>query len=157
MWGDKQQRELLRQRQLQKEREAEAVALAMHAVQRVLVPSEEVDNHKCKQSKCDTEYRKRHARLEAGRIAKADIPAGSTLLFENDCWDGSLHAGLVERGWRRVHERCAVDVHIALDPTAPYPLGKLVAALVGGVVGTPLLLGNSRSTGPVVSYKAALR
>ena len=144
LWGDKQQRELLRQGKLQQERESEAVALGMHAGLRVLVPPEDVDNHKRKQSKCETEYMKRHARLEAGRTVKANIPAGSTLFFEDGCWDGSLHAGLVARGWRRVHERCSADVQVALDPTAPHPLGKLVAILAGGVVGTPLLLGTSR-------------
>ena len=158
LWDTKQQKELLRQQNLQKEREAEAVALKMHAGQQVLVAPEEVERHKRKQSKREDEYQQTKARLEAGRTAsKADIQAGSTLFFEEGCWAPCLQDALAEHGWRRVNDKCAADVQVAMDATAPHWMSRLVACLIGGVVCTPLLFERSRSRGPVVAYQAALR
>ena len=88
---------------------------------------------------------------------KTVIPAGATFFFDDGCWVPSLHEGLAKCGWRRVHDRCAADVLVALNPMEPHPLSKLVACLLGGVVGTSMLLRKSLPRGPAVAYHAALR
>ena len=83
--------------------------------------------------------------MEAGPTAdKADTQAGSTVLFEEGRWIFCLQDALAERGWRRVHDRCAVDVQVAMDATAPHWMSRFVACLSGGVVCTPLLFERSR-------------